>query len=119
MSEALCIISSKAPFSGQSAREALDAALVAASYEIPTSLLLMGDGVYQLLKHQQADLIPRKNLSSMFQALPIYGIDTVYVDEISLAERKINQQDLLPNVTVLPHSQLSDFIQQHPKVLNF
>ncbi len=119
MSQSLCIISSRPPFAGQSAREALDAALVAASYEIPTSLLLMGDGVLQLLSNQQPEAIPRKNLSAMFQALPLYGLETVYVDKQSLVERHLSEQDLQPPVTVLTQEQLKAFILQHPKVLNF
>ncbi|OED45243.1 hypothetical protein ACH42_05295 [Endozoicomonas sp. (ex Bugula neritina AB1)] len=119
MPDALCVISTKAPFAGQSAREALDSALVAASYDIPTSILLMGDGVYQLLKQQQPEHIPRKNLSSMFQALSLYGIETVYVDQLSLSERNLNQDDLQVPVSLLSQEQISPFLQQHPKVLSF
>ena len=119
MSDALCIISTKAPYSGQSAREALDAALVAASYDIPTSLLLMGDGVYQLLNNQKPESIPRKNLTSMFQALPLYGIDSIYIDQQSLTERNIQESSLQASAHILSQENLSDFIQQHPKVLSF
>ena len=119
MSDALCIISTKAPYAGHSAREALDSALVAASYEIPTSILLMGDGVFQLLKHQQTEQIPRKNISAMLQALPFYGIDTIHVDQLSLNERNLSEEDLQLPVTLLSQPQLSQFIQQHPKVLSF
>ena len=76
-SQSLCIISTRAPYSGQTAREALDLALVSASYDLDTSLILMGDGVYQLLDNQSPESIHRKNLTSMFKALPLYGIDSI------------------------------------------
>ena len=119
MTDTLCIISTKAPYDGQSAREALDAALVAASYDIPTALLLMGDGVYQIKTGQQPGQLPRKNLSAMFQALPLYGIETVYIDQSALAERGLNEADLQPPYTCLTEDQLATLIQQHPKVLSF
>ncbi len=119
MSQSVCIISTRAPYSGQAAREALDAALVSASYEIPTSLLLMGDGVFQLLKGQEASDIPRKNLSAMLQVLPLYGIETIHVDQVSLDERSLNVADLHDAITILGQGELPLFIQKHSKALNF
>lgn len=119
MSQSVCIISTRAPYRGQAAREALDTALVSASYDIPTSLLLMGDGVFQLLKGQDTSGIPRKNLSAMLQVLPLYGIDTVHVDEVSIEERGITVDDLHDAITVLSQGELPLFIQQHSRVLNF
>ena len=119
MSQSVCVISTRAPYSGQLAREALDAVLVCASYDIPTTLLLMGDGVFQLLKGQDSQQIPRKNLSAMLQALPLYGIDSVHVDETSLLERGIEVNQLCQAVTLLSQDELPQFIRQHSRVLNF
>lgn len=119
MSQSLCVISTKAPYSGQSAREALDAVMVAASFEIPTSLLLMGDGVYQLLQKQQPQLLPRKNLSAMMQAFPLYDIETIHVDEQSLQERGISENQLQSPYTLIASDKLPEFIARHQQVLNF
>ncbi|USE39182.1 sulfurtransferase complex subunit TusC [Endozoicomonas sp. SCSIO W0465] len=119
MSHSVCVISSRAPYCGQVAREALDTALVSASYDIETSLLLIGDGVYQLLKGQDAGQIPRKSLLAMLQVLPLYGIETIHVDQVSLDERGINSEALQEGVTVLAEGELPQFIQQHSRVFNF
>lgn len=119
MSLSICVISTRAPYHGQFAREALDAVLVSASYDIETRYLLIGDGVFQLLKGQESDLIPRKNLSSMLQVLPLYGVDTIHVDGYSLRERGIGLDNLQEGVTVLDQAELPRFIQQHARVLNF
>lgn len=119
MSQSVCIISTRAPYSGQSAREALDAVLVCASYDVPATLLLMGDGVLQLLKGQDSEHIPRKNLSAMLQVLPLYGIETIHVDETSLLERGLDASELCQAVTVVSQDRLPLFIGQHAKVLNF
>lgn len=119
MSQSVCIISTCAPYSGQSAREALDAVLVCASYDLPATLLLMGDGVFQLLKGQDSQQIPRKNLSAMLQVLPLYGIEAIHVDETSLLERGLDFSEFCQVVTVLGRDELPLFISQHSKVLNF
>lgn len=119
MSQSLCVISTKAPYAGQSAREALDAVMVAASFEISVSLLLMGDGVLQLLQKQQPELLPRKNLSSMMQAFSLYDIETIYVDEQSLRERSISEDQLQSSVTLVARADLPAFIAKHQQVLNF
>ena len=119
MNPSVCIVSTRTPYNGQFAREALDAALVSASYDIPTSLLLMGDGVYQLLDHQAPEQLPRKNLSAMFKSLPLYGIETIYVDRDSLDERNIEPGQLLQQYTLLEEDATAAFIRNHDKVLNF
>ncbi|WP_062267559.1 sulfurtransferase complex subunit TusC [Endozoicomonas arenosclerae] len=119
MSQSICIISTQAPYRGQFAKEALDAALVSASYEIPTSLLLMGDGVYQVLEGQSPDQLGRKNIASMFQSLELYGIETVYIDGESLGERGIAPEQLLPLYTLLEGDAVASFLAQQDKVLSF
>ena len=117
MSHSICVISTRAPYAGQFAREALDAVLVSASYDLDTHLLLMGDGVFQLLQGQNGTAISRKNMTSMLQALPLYGVDTIYVDEASLQERGFSETMLPEGVTVLKPDAVSSFIQQHSRVL--
>ncbi|WP_067518000.1 sulfurtransferase complex subunit TusC [Endozoicomonas ascidiicola] len=119
MSHSICVISTRAPYHGQFAREALDVALVSASYDLETHLLMMGDGVYQLVKGQDSNSIDRKNLSSMLQALPLYGVDEIHVDQTSLDERGLSLDDLQESVTVLSADELPLFIQQHCRVVNF
>lgn len=119
MSQSMCVVSTRSPYNGQTAREALDVALVSASYDLKTSLLLMGDGVYQLLENQAPDQLPRKNLTAMLKALPMYGIDTIYVDADSLQERGLTEHQLLQQYTLLEEGALAPFIAGHDKVLNF
>ena len=119
MSHSVCIISTRPPYHGQSAREALDVALVSASYDLDTSLLLMGDAVYQLLDNQSPEQLPRKNITAMLKALPLYGIETIFVDSESLQERGITEDQLIKGYTLLEEGGLAPFIAQHDKVLNF
>ncbi|WP_263078967.1 sulfurtransferase complex subunit TusC [Endozoicomonas sp. Mp262] len=119
MTSSLCIISTKAPYQGQAAREALDAVFISASYDIPTSLLLMGDGVYQLLGHQAPEQLPRKKLTALLQSLPLYGVEHIYVDSQSLEERHIATTHLITSFQLVSPEKLPEFINQHGKILSF
>ncbi|MGB0361021.1 MAG: sulfurtransferase complex subunit TusC [Endozoicomonas sp.] len=119
MEYSICIISTRAPYNGQFAREALDAALVSASYDIDTHLLMMGDGVFQLIKGQDSTQVDRKNFSSMLKALPLYGVDEIHVDQASLDACGLKLGELLDGVVALKTEELPMFIQQHTRVLNF
>ena len=119
MNPSVCIISTRSPYHGQNAREALDAALVSASYDLDTSLLLMGDAVYQLLDNQSPEQLSRKSLTAMLKALPMYGIETIFVDSESLQERSLTEDQLIDGFTLLEEGALAPFIAQHDKVLNF
>lgn len=85
----LLIIQSKAPFSSSAAQESLDIVLAAGTFDQDISLLIEDDACYQLLNNQQAQLIARKNTTKMLNALPIYGIEKIFVCKESTIQRQI------------------------------
>lgn len=60
MSTSLLIISRQAPWSGLTAREALDIVLAGGAFDLPMGLLFMDDGVFQLVPDQQSSAIEQK-----------------------------------------------------------
>ncbi|MDP0562036.1 MAG: sulfurtransferase complex subunit TusC [Candidatus Endonucleobacter sp. (ex Gigantidas childressi)] len=119
MTYSICIISTKSPYRGYSAKEALDTVMTSSSYNISTNLLLMGDGVYQIVAAQSPEQLSRKNLAALFKSLPLYGIEKVYVDETSLTERNLNAEQLLPNHEILTTAQLQTLLNKHNRILSF
>ena len=87
MSTSLLVISRQAPWSGPSAREALDIVLAGGAFDLPIGLLFLDDGVFQLAPHQDAKAVQQKDLSANLQALGLFGIDDVFACSHSLAER--------------------------------
>lgn len=87
MSRSLLVISRQAPWSGPSAREALDIVLAGGAFDLPIGLLFMDDGVFQLAPQQNAKAVQQKDLSANLQALGLFGIDDVFACGHSLAER--------------------------------
>ncbi|SDS31251.1 tRNA 2-thiouridine synthesizing protein C [Halopseudomonas xinjiangensis] len=83
------LIITRQPPARPAAREALDVALAAAAFGVPTGILFMDDGVLQLLKGQDAEQLQLKALSANLQALPIFDVEDVMVCHHSMTERGI------------------------------
>ncbi|MGL4272637.1 MAG: sulfurtransferase complex subunit TusC [Pseudomonas paracarnis] len=87
MSRSLLVISRQAPWSGPSAREALDIVLAGGAFDLPIGLLFLDDGVFQLAPNQAAKAVQQKDLSANLQALGLFGIDDVFACSHSLTAR--------------------------------
>lgn len=117
-SKSLLLLMRHAPYAGARATEALEAALVGAVFDMPTSLLFRDDGVWQLLPQQQADTLGVRTHSNLISALPQYDITNLYACSESLAARHLRQDQLTSGVTLVSQEQQQALIAQHSLVLN-
>lgn len=115
----VAILNTSAPFSSQAGKEALDVALIFGSFEQDISLFFHGEGVWQLLDDQHAEIIDAKNYLKTFSAFEFYDIDTVFVCEQSLKERNLNNTFHIEDVTVLNPEDFSVKLSQHQQILRF
>ncbi len=113
------IINRHSPYQTNSAKEALDVALMTAVFNQKTSVLFMDDGIYQLLKKQDPTDITQKNSAATFPMLEMYDVDAVYVEQASLEARNLNEQDLLMPVQVIDSESLRELIENQTIILNF
>ncbi len=88
------LICRHAPYGGSLARESLDVALTAATFDQRVAILFLGDGVQQLLRAQHPDAIAQRALDKQLAALPLYDVDTIYVEADALRARGLNTTDL-------------------------
>ncbi|MGH8447836.1 sulfurtransferase complex subunit TusC [Pseudomonas sp.] len=114
MSKSLLVISRSAPWSGPSAREALDIVLAGGAFDLPIGLLFMDDGVFQLAPHQDAKAVQQKDLSANLQALGLFGIDDVFACRHSLAERGLTSPD---SAEALDNEDISKLIDRYDQVI--
>lgn len=91
---------------GTAAREALDIALAGGAFELPVALLFLDDGVFQLLTGQQPTVLEQKDLGANLQALPLFGVDELYVCAESLARRGLTASGLALPATLLKSEEL-------------
>ena len=113
------LICRHAPYGGSLAREALDVALTAATFDQPVALLFLGDGVQQLLRAQHPDAIAQRALDKQLAALPLYDVDTIYVEADALRARGLNTADLALPASALTREQIAEQIAAHDIVLGF
>jgi len=114
MSKSLLVISRQAPWSGPSAREALDIVLAGGAFDLPIGLLFLDDGVFQLAPSQNAKAVQQKDLSANLQALSLFGIDNVFACSQSMAERGLASPG---SAQPLSSEQISQMIDRYDQVI--
>ncbi len=119
MTNKLLIIQRSAPYGTSLAREGLDYILTSAAYDQDISILFLGDGVFQLLKNQDAQNIQLKSQIAAMEILPLYDIEKLYAVKEDLDERSLSTQMLGLEVTIISRKQVSQLTQQQDKVLSF
>lgn len=112
MAKSVLLISRQAPWAGIAAAEALDIALAAGAFDLPLSMLFIDEGVLQLLEQQQPQQLEQKDLSANLQALPMFGIEQLYVAQHCLAERGLDQSQLAVQAEPLDDLQIRQLIGQ-------
>lgn len=86
---------SAGPWSSSDAEACLDALMTAAVFDTPITLVLHGDGVYQLLRRQNGAILQLPTLGLKFGALGLYGVERIHVLEDSMQARGLGLSDLL------------------------
>lgn len=117
MAKSLLIISRQAPWSGPSAREALDIALAGGAFDLPLGMLFLDDGVFQLAPGQQPAQLQQKNLAANLQALPMFGVEELFAARTSLLERGLCAEQLSLPVEVLDDAALAALIDRFDQVV--
>ncbi|NIF26562.1 sulfurtransferase complex subunit TusC [Pantoea sp. Tr-811] len=117
MAKSMLIISRQAPWSGPSAREALDIALAGGAFDLPLAMLFLDDGVLQLAPDQQPAAVQQKNLAANLQALPMFGVDELFACGHSLARRGLPTDALALQVEVLDAAALKALIARFDQVV--
>jgi len=115
----IAVLNARSAFDGNEGKEALDVALIFGSYEQYVSLFFQGEGVRQLIKGQQANLINAKDYLATFSALEFYDVENIYACLTSLEQRNLAADFHINNVNVLTEQEFSDKLRQHKTVLRF
>ncbi len=114
----ITFISRTAPYGTNQPQLCLDMALASAVFEQQVNYIFLEDGVFQLLKSQNAERINSKTIGNALETLDLYGIENVFVDESSLNQRSIKQSDLIMDVKLVPRSTISELVDQSDTVFN-
>ncbi|NKB31741.1 MAG: sulfurtransferase complex subunit TusC [Pseudomonadales bacterium] len=117
-SQSFTFVSRTAPYGSNRPQLCLDAALAAAVFEQKVNYVFLNDGVYQLLKHQDAEAINTKTLGNALETLDLYGIENVYVCKDSLAQRALTADDLVIKAIHIASDELKTILAESDSVFN-
>lgn len=112
------VISRRSP--GHSlARSALDTTLALAAFDMPVDLLLLGDGVLQLLPEQDSRELGVRNLGKLLDSLPLYDVDSVHVDARAATRFGLTRQDLPDYARLVTLEEQRALLSSYRHVLGF
>ena len=115
----LTIIFRTNPAYNSKGREALDLAMLSASFEQIVKLIFIDEGVFNLVKGQAPELFGGKDYVSTFKALPLYDIEDIYVCEKALSQNLIEKSELVIEATIVTTNRIQKLINEADEVLVF
>ena len=98
--------------------EGLEMILIMAAYDQDISVAFIDDGVYALKKGQNTEDIEIKGFAKTFGALDGYDVEKLYVDQISLEERGLTEDDLVVDVEVLSSAEIGKLMAEQDLVVH-
>ncbi len=110
-------VMSEFPHHGVHVQEQLDVILTVAAFDQKVSLLLLDDGVFQILKDQRPEPSAQKDTAAIYRALQIYDVQDIYVELESLQHRGLKPGDLLLPVRELYRKDVADLMRQFDIVM--
>ncbi|CAL4043502.1 Protein TusC [Buchnera aphidicola (Phyllaphis fagi)] len=116
----IAVVFSHAPYGNSLGREGLDFILSASCFTKNISIFFIGDGVFQILKHQNSKVILLKNHSFSFNILPLCDINNFYVCYNSLIKRGLKKNmNFMLGVNILPLEKIRNTMNNFNCILNF
>ena len=107
------------PYGSSLGRAAVDVALAAAAFDQPIAVLFLGDGVLQLLPDQDSAAIDKKNIAKFIASLPLYDIESIFVDAHALSQFAIEADDLPQTTRVLDDDAIRALMAHQHHLLGF
>ncbi len=117
MSRSVLVVFTAAPYAGSLPRAGLDLALAAGAFEQPVSVLFIGEGVLQLLPEQDTTELGARNMAKTLASLPLYGVETLYVDAHSLDTLGMAEDSLPEYCELLDAAALRELMSKHHHVV--
>ena len=114
----LLFVFSGAPHTRLNAQEGLDALLMGSAFT-DCRVLFLGDGIRQLMQHQAAEEIGRKNFTQGFAALADYGVTSVACRATDLELRNLKPEELVIQVECLDDAACRALMDSSDRILNF
>lgn len=117
-SQTILVHCRRGPYHNSLARTGIELAMATAAFDQAIALLFSGDGVWQLLDRQNPPE-GSKHHAKLVSALPVFGVDHLYVDEAALLSRGMTMDDLCVSATPLDSQGMRELISHCRCIYNF
>ena len=108
-----------APYRTDQNAAALDMLLAAGSTQYNAIAVFTNNGIFTLLKEQQASALQATDLNKMWHALAVYNIEQVYTLKNSLQQRNITADQLILGTQPIATNELAKLMSQQDFILRF
>ncbi|EED33031.1 DsrE/DsrF-like family protein [gamma proteobacterium NOR5-3] len=112
------ILFQNSPYAGSLARSSLDLALSFAVFAQQPALLFCGDAVLCLKDAQDSHSIGRKSLRKVIDSLPLYDIEQVYVDQLSLEQNGLGAREIPPFAVSVSTQEIQKMLAEAAHVIS-
>ena len=106
------LVMRRSPYGSSLARASVDLGLAMGAFDQDFDLLFIGDGVLQLLQQQESANIGLKNIGKALSSLPLYDIESVYVDAAALSRHAISKDQLVIPAIPLDDAAIQQLLAQ-------
>ncbi|AKO45950.1 sulfurtransferase complex subunit TusC [[Haemophilus] ducreyi] len=118
----LAILFTQSPFASSASREGLDALLALSAFcnEDEIAICFINDGVFNLIAHQQPELLLQKDHISTFKLIELYDLNECFICQQSIDIRGLQQTEwILKKLQFCSSSTIYHHLHQAEKVLTF
>lgn len=119
MSKQILLINQTSALNSPCANEALDMALILASYDHQMAMLFEESAVLQLIKGQDAREVGSKDLFKRIKLLELYDVEQLFVCADAINRFGLQQADLAIDCDVLSRSQKAALFAAQDHLLRF
>ncbi|MCD6363795.1 MAG: DsrE family protein [Synergistetes bacterium] len=118
MPKSVLIVLRCAPFGKSIAHEAFRIAIGFRGGEVNTSILLIEDGVFCLLKHQEGSIYKMMSLVRYLSEMDEFEIK-LYIHKPSLEKRRIKKGNLIDIGKLIDDEELKNILDSHDSIMFF
>ena len=111
------LVMRQSPYGSSLAKASVDLALAMGAFEQDYDLLFTGAGVLQLVTEQDSEQIGVKNIGRMLSSLPLYDMESVYVDAAALERYGLNPANLVLPVKLLDDPTLRSLLNDYDHLI--
>ena len=117
MKKSFLYVIQSASFDGVRMQEALDEIMTVAAFDQPVSLLFLDEGVYSLKRGQNPGVLKLKDVAPIFDALAMYEIQQLLIEDESLKIRGLSYGDLILSVKLVSRSEIGGLLDKFDVIL--